>query len=250
MAPDWRRIGAGLPSGSLGRAGIDIAPGTPNVVYLFLDNRAPTTVKDRPYVGGEVYRSDNRGESWRKVNTDDLYEVFGVFGWKFTDIRVDPRNAQHVYILGNRGFESFNGGATWRPIGDRILRLHDTDGRALHLDHHELVIDPANPDRLLLGNDGGLFMSYDGGASWLHLNNIPVSQMYFVATDDARRIEYLPARRTMPRCTDRATPRSTTPCPIRGAVCISIGGRAATAMSRCPTRPTIATCTTSTRTAR
>jgi photosystem II stability/assembly factor-like uncharacterized protein len=154
-------------------------------VYIFLDNRGPTTVKGRPYLGGEVYRSDDRGEHWRKANTQDLYDVFGVFGWKFADVHVDPRNPDHLYILGNHGFQSFDGGATWRRIGDRILRVHDTDGRALHLDQHELVIDPANPDRLLLGNDGGLFMSYDAGESWLHLNDIPVSQMYFVATDNA-----------------------------------------------------------------
>ena len=180
----WHRAGAGLPSGLLGRAGIDVAISAPGTVFLFLDNRAPATVEQRPYVGGEVYRSDDRGEHWQKVNTDDLYDVFGAFGWKFTDIRVDPRDAQHVYILGNRAFESFDGGATWQRLGDRILRLHDTQGRALHLDHHELVIDPNNPNRLLLGNDGGLFLSYDAGASWLHLNDIPVVQMYFVATDD------------------------------------------------------------------
>lgn len=180
----WRRVTAGLPTGPLGRAGLEVAPGSPNVVYLFVDNRAPATVEGRPYVGGEVYRSEDRGENWRKVNTDDIYSVFGTFGWKFADIRVDPRSADHLYILGNRAFESLDGGATWRRVGDRILRVHDTQGHALHLDHHELVIDPANPDRLLLGNDGGLFMSYDAGASWLHLNNIPVTQMYYVGTDD------------------------------------------------------------------
>ncbi len=180
----WRRVTAGLPTGLLGRANLDVAPSAPNVVYVFLDNRGPTTVKGRPYVGGEVYRSDDRGEHWRKANTQDLYDVFGVFGWKFADVHVDPRNADHVYILGNRGFQSFDGGATWRRIGDKILRVHHTDGRAMHLDQHELVIDPANPDRLLLGNDGGLFMSYDAGESWLHVNDIPVSQMYVVSTDD------------------------------------------------------------------
>ncbi len=180
----WRHITRGLPSGLLGRAGIDIAAASPNVLYLYLDNRAPSSVKGRPHIGGEVYRSSDRGEHWRKVNTEDLYGVFGAYGWKFSDVRVDPRNAQHLYILGNSGFESFDGGATWRRIGAQILRVHETQGRALHLDHHELVIDPANPNRLLLGNDGGLFMSYDAGVSWLHVNNIPVAQMYFVGTDD------------------------------------------------------------------
>ena len=180
----WRRITAGLPNGVQGRANLDVAPANPNVLYLYLDNRTPSSIEGRPYVGGEVYRSADRGEHWVKANTEDLYAVFGVFGWKFTDVRVDPRNANHVYILGNRAFQSFDGGKTWRRLGDRILRVQSTDGRALHLDHHELVIDPANPDRLLLGNDGGLFMSYDGGESWLHLNNIPIAQMYFVSTDD------------------------------------------------------------------
>ena len=180
----WRHITRVLPGGLLGRAGIDIAASSPNVLYIYLDNRAPTSVKGRPHVGGEVYRSSDHGEHWQKVNTEDLYGVFGAYGWKFSDVRVDPRNAKHLYVLGNSGFESFDGGATWRRIGARILRLHETQGRALHLDHHELVIDPANPDRLLLGNDGGLFMSYDAGASWLHVNNIPVAQMYFVGTDD------------------------------------------------------------------
>ena len=182
----WRRISAGLPDGPLGRANIGVSPSDARVLYLFLDNRAPSPIKGRPYVGGEVYRSNDGGEHWHRANTQDLFDVFGVFGWKFCDVHVDPRDPQHVYILGNRAFESFDGGATWRRLGDRILRVHHTDGRAMHLDQHELVIDPANPDRLLLGNDGGLFMSYDAGASWLHLNDIPVSQMYFVTTDDAR----------------------------------------------------------------
>lgn len=181
----WQRRTRGLPTGALGRASVEVAPSNPKIVYLFLDNRAPSTHKNRPFTGGEVYRSENCGESWRKVNTEDLYDVFGTFGWKFTDIRVDPRNANHLYILGNHAFQSWDGGATWKRLGDRILRVHETPGRALHLDHHELVIDPANPNRLLLGNDGGLFLSYDAGESWLHLNNIPVAQMYFVATDES-----------------------------------------------------------------
>ena len=180
----WRRVTRGLPAGRLGRAGIDVNPTTPNVLHIFVDNRNPSTMPKRPHVGAELYRSDDRGESWTKVNQQDLYSVFTVYGWKFTDVRSDPRNANHVYILGNTAWQSFDGGRTFRRLGDRILRLHDTDGRALHLDHHEIVIDPANPDRILLANDGGVFQSYDGGDSWLHMNTIPVAQFYFVTTDD------------------------------------------------------------------
>ena len=180
----WRHITTGLPSGALGRAGIDVAPSDPRVVYIFLDNRAKSERADRPFVGGEVYRSDDSGESWHRANSEDLYSVFGEYGWKFADVRVSPTSPDDLFILGNHGFHSSDGGHKWRRIGDRILRLHDTDGRALHLDQHEIWIDPLNPRRILLGNDGGLFESYDEGESWLHLNNIPVSQMYFVATDD------------------------------------------------------------------
>ncbi|MFN2315912.1 MAG: hypothetical protein ABR602_04455, partial [Gemmatimonadales bacterium] len=78
---------------------------------------------------------------------------------------------------------SRDGGRTWTRFGEQILRLHDTPGKALHLDHHELWIDPHNPDRLLLGNDGGVFQSWDSGRSWLHLNNIPATQFYFLAAE-------------------------------------------------------------------
>lgn len=180
----WRHISGGLPSGPLGRASLTVAPSNPNVVYAFIDNRALTPGGNHPYVGGEVYRSDDRGEKWHRTNSADLYEVFGEYGWKFTDVRVSPDNPDDLFILGNRGFHSTDGGRTWRRIGDRILRLHDTDGLALHLDQHAIWIDPLNPQRVLLGNDGGLFESYDEGESWLHLNNIPVAQMYFVTTDN------------------------------------------------------------------
>ena len=180
----WRHVTTGLPTGELGRAGIDVAPSDPNVVYIFLDNRAKPAGTKHPYIGGEVYRSDDKGESWHRANTTDLYSVFGEYGWKFADVRVSPTSPNDLFILGNHGFHSLDGGRTWPRIGDRILRVHDTDGRALHLDQHEIWIDPLNPNRVLLGNDGGLFESYDEGESWLHLNNIPVAQMYFVSTDD------------------------------------------------------------------
>jgi photosystem II stability/assembly factor-like uncharacterized protein len=180
----WEHVTRGLPSGPLGRAGLNFAPSDPRIVYVFLDNRARSSRANRPFVGGQVYRSDDTGVTWHSVTDADLYSVFGEDGWKFTDIRVSPRDANDLFILGNRGFHSHDGGRTWKRIGDRILRVHDTPGLAMHLDQHEIWIDPLNPDRILLGNDGGLFESYDEGESWLHLNSIPVAQMYFVATDD------------------------------------------------------------------
>ncbi|MEX2610795.1 MAG: hypothetical protein WEA24_12675 [Gemmatimonadota bacterium] len=180
----WTRMTAGLPSGPLGRAGVDVAPADPNVVYVYLDNQAPGA-GERDIVGGEVYRSDDRGTSWRRVNQDDLYGAYSVYGWKFGDIRVAPADPDEIYILGNRGYRSTDGGRTYEEFGHEILRVHDTPGKVLHLDQHEIWLDPADPGRVLLGNDGGLFQSWDGARSWLHLNNIPAAEFYFVATDDA-----------------------------------------------------------------
>lgn len=181
----WRKVSGGLPAGPKGRAGLDVAPSNPAVVYAFIDNWTPVSGPgNRRIAGGEVYRSDDNGESWRKVNTDDTYDVFGIFGWKFADVRVSPIDENEVYILGNRMFRSADGGRTFTRIGETIRRVNATAGETMHLDHHELVIDPANPARLILGNDGGVFISHDRGATWLHLNNIPIGQFYFVTTDD------------------------------------------------------------------
>lgn len=183
----WKKLAGGLPAGPLGRSGLDIARTNPRVVYVFLDNNAPNPggAKGRTIVGGEVYRSDDRGETWRRANSDDLYPVFGIYGWKFCDVRVSPDSENEIYILGNRMFHSIDGGRTYKRIGETIRRINAVEGTAMHLDHHELWIDPSNPNRLILGNDGGVFTSYDRGETWLHLNNLPIGQFYTVAVDMA-----------------------------------------------------------------
>lgn len=183
----WKKLTNGLPLGPLGRMGLDVAPGRPSTVYAFVDNQAPyegpRTDPSRETIGAELYRSDDGGERWRRVNETDLYPVFTIYGWKFCDVRVSPDNPDDVYILGNRGYHSTDGGRTFTPFGEQILRLHDTEGKVLHLDQHEIVIDPRNPNRVIVGNDGGVFMSYDRTRTWLHLNDLPISQFYAVATD-------------------------------------------------------------------
>jgi photosystem II stability/assembly factor-like uncharacterized protein len=181
----WEELSNGLPPGPLGRIGLDVAPSVEGVVYAFVDNWNPSPVEDREIVGGEVYRSDDEGRSWRRVNEEDLYPVFGVYGWKFTDIRVSPENPDDLFILGNRAFHSVDGGKTFHRIGEKIVRMHDTRGVIMHLDHHEIWIDPLNPDRVLLGNDGGLYQSWDRGESWLHLNNIPAAEFYSISLDNS-----------------------------------------------------------------
>lgn len=183
----WTKLAGGLPSGPLGRSGLAVARTNPRVVYAFVDNNAPYagSDKERSIVGGEVYRSDDRGDTWHRANAEDLYPVFSIYGWKFCDVRVSPDNENEIYILGNRMFHSTDGGRTYTRIGETIRRVNALEGTAMHLDQHDLWIDPANPSRLLLGNDGGLFTSYDRGRTWLHLNDVPIAQFYTVAVDMA-----------------------------------------------------------------
>jgi photosystem II stability/assembly factor-like uncharacterized protein len=199
----WTKLANGLPGGPLGRIGLDVAPGNPDVVYAFVDNRNPPPPAPEPaggrggsggrgggrpreIVGGEIYRSDDKGETWYKANEDDTYGFFGVYGWKFTDIRVSPEDEDEIFALGNRAYHSRDGGKTFVQIGEEIIRMHDTRGLVMHLDHHEIWIDPLNADRVLLGNDGGLYESHDRGRTWLHINNIPAAEFYSVTLDMER----------------------------------------------------------------
>jgi len=142
------------------------------IVNLYLDRRLHVT----HVIGGEVYRSDNRGERWRKVNEDFLEGFFDTYGYSFADIRISPVDPQSIYVLGIRLLSSTNGGQTFKPLG----------GRNVHADCHDLWVDPKKPDRLLLGTDGGLNISYDRGKTWQQINNLPIGEFYSISLDAGR----------------------------------------------------------------
>ena len=103
----------------------------------------PRTMRD-----GGVFRSDDRGETWRWVNSVDNRPFY------YSQIRVDPANENHVYVLGSNNSESDDGGVTFRNITENI-----------HVDHHAMWIDPKNSRHIIDGNDGGIYMTWDGGQS-------------------------------------------------------------------------------------
>jgi photosystem II stability/assembly factor-like uncharacterized protein len=127
--------------------------------------------------GAEVYRSGDGGQTWKKMNTYDLDGVFYTYGYYFSEIEVSPRNPEQLYIYGVPLLKSNDSGATWHRI-DTLKGVND-----VHVDHHALWSDPNDPNHLLLGNDGGLYQSYDEGATWLHINNTSVGQFYTVNVD-------------------------------------------------------------------
>lgn len=138
--------------------------------YLMDANRA---LFEANVVGAEVYRSDDKGETWRKMNQKYIDNFYYSYGYYFGNIRVSPDNENKIYILGVPLLTSDDGGKTFRRI----------DGRGVHADHHALWIDPKNPDRLILGNDGGINISYDRGKTWQKINNLPIGQFYTVTVD-------------------------------------------------------------------
>jgi photosystem II stability/assembly factor-like uncharacterized protein len=179
----WFRLTNGLPVGDfVGRTGLAIAPSNPNIIYAILDNQSiDPTSKEK--VGGELYRSADRGKNWVKMNTAAI--PTGINS-DYCIVQVSPDNENEIYLLGNKLIRSVDGGKTYSATGETILHLLPHDIRVMHLDMHAMWIDPAQPDRLILGNDGGIYTSYDRGINWLHLNNFPIGEFYAVSVDMAK----------------------------------------------------------------
>lgn len=184
----WRRLAGGLPSGNLGRIGVALFAGDPDRVYACIDNQNQVEVPPaegepprkegegprlRP-IGGEVWCSLDGGTTWEKRNEKP---VSGEPPYYYGQIRVDPHDADHVWLLGIQVFVSKDGGRKWSE--------GEVAG-SLHSDHHGLWFDPTERGRLLLGNDGGLAQSYDGGASFDYYPNLSLAQFYTVSVDRRR----------------------------------------------------------------
>lgn len=125
--------------------------------------------------GAEVYKSTDAGKTWSKTHSTPLNRVVYTFGYYFGNIRVSPLNDQILYILGVPFLKSIDGGKTWSDKGNKNV----------HVDHHALWINPKNENHLILGNDGGVNISYDGGDNYFKANSIPVGQFYAVNVDMA-----------------------------------------------------------------
>jgi photosystem II stability/assembly factor-like uncharacterized protein len=154
----WKELkGHGLPEGVLGRIGVTVSGANPNRVWAVIEAEK-----------GGIYRSDDGGDSWHLM-TDD--HRFRQRAWYYSHIFADPKSEEAVYILNTGIYRSNDGGKTFNQI------------RAPHGDNHALWIDPANPKRLINGNDGGATISTNGGDSWTGQNNQPTAQFYHVTTD-------------------------------------------------------------------
>ncbi|MBK7173084.1 MAG: hypothetical protein IPH84_07595 [Bacteroidales bacterium] len=161
----WQKLTNGLPVYPMGRIGLAIAPTNPDMVYAFCDN----------IYSVDVFKTVNGGQSWTQTNDAALQGMNSDFGWYFGQIRVDPANANRAYVMGVE---------LWRTddAGDNWIKLAGYDIGNIHVDHHAMTIDPVS-GRILEGNDGGLFKSYDLGVNWQKFYQLPLTQFYEVEVD-------------------------------------------------------------------
>ncbi len=128
---------------------------------------------DTPVIGAEVYVSYNGGKSWEKTHEGYLDDLYYSYGYYFGQIRTQADDPDKLYIFGVPILRSEDGGKSWTSI----------NGDNVHVDHHALWVNPNRPGHLILGNDGGINISYDDGKHWLKCNTPPVGQFYTVAVD-------------------------------------------------------------------
>jgi photosystem II stability/assembly factor-like uncharacterized protein len=168
----WRKLDKGLP-GATGRIGLAVSRKQPRTVYAIVHSEegGQTGIDEVRSRRGGVFRSDDGGESWSRVNPLNPRPFY------FSQIRVDPENPEKVYVLGFALHVSEDGGRSFRE--DRFEKVHP--------DNHALAIDPRSPKRLLLGNDGGLYQSFNGGEAWEHLSRFAAGEFYRISTDSSAR---------------------------------------------------------------
>jgi len=156
----WKEIttNKGLPEGTWGISGVTVSPANSNRVWAIIEND-----------NGGVFRSDDGGEKWQKLNSERSLRQRA---WYYTRIYADTKDEDVVYVMNVNYHKSSDGGKTFKSH------------RAPHGDHHDLWIAPENPNRMIIGDDGGAQVTYDGGDTWSTYHNQPTAQFYRVTTDD------------------------------------------------------------------
>jgi photosystem II stability/assembly factor-like uncharacterized protein len=155
----WKEVTQTLPARPWGRVEVAIAPSNPQIVYSFIESKDPA-----------LYRSADGGATWEKRDKSQAM-VWRPF--YFARLVVDPTNPDRVFKPNYSLVASEDGG-----------RSFTRSGGGAHGDWHDLWIDPENPRHVIGGDDGGLWISHDGGNRWWKGNNLPVSQFYHVSLDD------------------------------------------------------------------
>jgi photosystem II stability/assembly factor-like uncharacterized protein len=160
----WKKVTTGLPKADMGKIGLAVTPANPQLVYATIESDD----KNKGF-----YRSTNRGESWEKQNS---YTSGGTGPHYYQEIETSPQYSDLVYQMDVFLHVTRDAGKSFDYLGT---------GREKHSDNHALWIDPANRKHLLAGTDAGLYETFDEGTTWRHFPNLPISQFYKIALDNA-----------------------------------------------------------------
>ena len=166
----WRKLTKGLPDGDLGRIGISVSPARASRVYAIVEAKKTA-----------FYISDDSGESWKKGNDSSQDVTWRPF--YFANVVADPKNFERVYKGGLNLSVSEDGGRTFAGAGGG--GPGGGGGTPYHSDLHAEWIDPKNNEWLIIGTDGGCYISSDRGNTWVACQNMPVGQFYHVSYDMA-----------------------------------------------------------------
>ncbi len=165
----WSRLTRGLPP-RVGRIGLTVFPKDPDILYATVESDfggAGRSAMDNRSPSGGLFRSEDRGGSWTRISNLNFRPFY------FSRVAVDPEDDQRVYLPGWDLAISEDGGKTFRASGSENV----------HVDFHAIVVNPLDPEQILVGNDGGLYVSHDRAKTWDYLNHVAAGQFYRVAVD-------------------------------------------------------------------
>jgi photosystem II stability/assembly factor-like uncharacterized protein len=199
---NWAKLTNGMPPGEVGRVALATDPKKPGRVYALIDGRAPAGGGRGGRGGGRggppgapaaagaeqpaapalpplnpptpednrgFYKSEDNGATWERMSRER-----GGGPAYYSEIFVDPRHADTVWMIDTNMSWTRDAGKTFSQVGVE----RGAGANAVHVDHHEVVFDPTNRDHIIIGNDGGIYETYDDGQSWRFFSNLPITQFY------------------------------------------------------------------------
>ncbi|MCB9292952.1 MAG: T9SS type A sorting domain-containing protein [Lewinellaceae bacterium] len=185
----WTELSVGLPQEDNGRIGLAVTPAAPDMVFALYT--------DEIGYHKDLFQSFDKGESWMAFDPGALQNILidVPYAWWFGRLYVHPEDPATVFMLGLFTYRTKNGGASWENI-------NYNDSVDVHVDPHALFIHPLDPEFVVLGNDGGLYISRNGGDTWEHKNSLPITQFYTCE------IDYLAPERLYGGAQDNGTNRT------------------------------------------